>query len=210
MSPGHTRSARHTVPARVERTATAELARAALLRFSALLFHPPDRAARRALGELCESLPEAFRKDAAALAARLGTEDAETEYHRLLGGSGAVPDCESDYAVAGLGGKGPLVADVAGFYAAFGYPGPASVPLQPDHVSAELDFLAFLGLKTSYARNAGMTRERATCERAAGAFLEDHLGPFLEAFLARLAAAGEDGVFADAARFCAEALQAIT
>ena len=81
-----------------------------------------------------------------------------------------------------LAGKAALLADLAGFYAAFGLaPGPAQPDVE-DHIAAECEFMSAVALKEAYAL-AGDDREGAEITGAAQAtFVADHLGRWSRAF----------------------------
>ncbi|HEU5056224.1 MAG TPA: molecular chaperone TorD family protein [Kofleriaceae bacterium] len=183
---------------------TRDLQRAATYQFLALLFLPPSAGLRDELHILAGALPEQLRAAARALVAEAGPE-IEHEYHALLGGSGRCRHCESDYQGIAIGGKGPIIADVAAFYRAFHFSPPA-LRLAPDHIAVELDFLGYLAMKTAYARHTGLAGEREMCEAASASFVRDHLGQFADSFLAQLAAAAGDRFHGHAARFAARAL----
>ncbi len=182
-----------------------DLQRAATYQFLALLFLPPTAEVLEDLPVLARALPDHLRADAQALAAHAGAE-VEHEYHALLGGSGRCRDCESDYEINALGGKGPLIADVAAFYRAFRFSA-EELHLAPDHIAVELDFLGYLAMKTAYARHADLADERAICEDAAASFLRDHVGHWTPAFFAQLDATAGESFHGQAARFAARALQ---
>ena len=182
----------------------ADLRRAATYQFLARLFLPPTAELLEELAVLAGALPDHLRADGQALAAHAGPE-IEHEYHALLCGSGRCRDCESDYEINALGGKGPLIADVAAFYKAFRFSAD-ELRLAPDHIAVELDFLGYLAMKSAYARHAGLADEREICEHAAASFHRDHLAHFVPQFLAQLDAAAGDLFHGRAARFAARAL----
>jgi len=106
------------------------------------------------------------------------------------------------------GGHTAVLADVAGFFGAFGF----AVHLdRPDHLVAELEFAALVALAEAQARRDGDDEHAEVCAAAARTFLRDHLGRWLDAFAARVggeetlapwapfAAAAADLVAADAA-----------
>ncbi|MFO0709985.1 MAG: molecular chaperone TorD family protein [Sandaracinus sp.] len=165
-----------------------DLERAATYRFLALLFGPPSDELRDELTSLAEVVAPSLREDATAVAAATSKE-LQGLYHQLLGASGRVPDGESAYDDNSAAGRGPLVADVAGFYRAFAFP--AEPPNTPDHIGHELDFLAWLAMKSAYARHEGLDEQREIVEAARASFLRDHLGRWAITFLERLALAGE-------------------
>jgi TorA maturation chaperone TorD len=83
------------------------------------------------------------------------------------------------------------LADIAGFYRAFGLATPSACPERPDHIVLELEFMAVLLAKERIAL-AGAdahpeAREQAeTCALAQRAFLRDHLCWWATAFAAGL------------------------
>jgi DMSO reductase family type II enzyme chaperone len=84
--------------------------------------------------------------------------------------------------------KGPLfmkteeLADIAGFYRAFGLEVSDNNRVRVDHISAELEFMYFLALKEAHALKDGKAEEREICREAQRKFLTDHLCRWTEAF----------------------------
>jgi TorA maturation chaperone TorD len=73
------------------------------------------------------------------------------------------------------------LADIAGFYRAFGLEPSATIPERVDHIAFELEFMAFLLMKK---RLAGADTEQAlVCDEAQGNFFRDHLAWWVPAFL---------------------------
>ncbi len=74
------------------------------------------------------------------------------------------------------------LADIAGFYQAFGFRTGAAVRERPDHLAAELEFMYVLALKEAYAVENSLPEQAETCRDAQRKFLQDHLarwiGPF--------------------------------
>lgn len=161
------------------------LQRAARLRALALLLLPPNAEGAGELARLCEGVPDGAGDALRSLASEYGPAH-EGVYHALLGASGALRDAESDYEVNALGGKGPLLADVAGFYQAFRYDHESLGPISMDHVSAELDYLAWLAFREAYARYEGNAEGAAVCHDAAEAFGKAHLGVWARSFAKRI------------------------
>ena len=88
-------------------------------------------------------------------------------------------------------GRSQQMADVAGFYQAFGIEPAQSSPERPDHLALELEFMAFLLLKrrqaiaaTDHDPEAG--EQASICDRALRDFFRDHLAWWLPAFAAGL------------------------
>lgn len=68
------------------------------------------------------------------------------------------------------------LADVAGFYRAFGVEPGGALPDRPDHVAIELEFIAFLYQKSAIALAAGDSEHADLCREAREAFVRDHAG----------------------------------
>lgn len=85
------------------------------------------------------------------------------------------------------------MADVAGFYRAFGLEPSHHAPERPDYLPLELEFMAFLFLKQ---RLAMRPEERVVCEEAQGAFFRDHLSWWLPSFTVGLRRRAGNGPYA--------------
>jgi TorA maturation chaperone TorD len=81
-----------------------------------------------------------------------------------------------------MSGKGALLADIAGFYAAFGLGPAAARPDTEDHIAAELEFMSALAVKEAYALALAHADGLEVTRRAEVTFLTDHLGRWGEAF----------------------------
>jgi TorA maturation chaperone TorD len=88
-----------------------------------------------------------------------------------------------------LAGKSALLADVSGFYTAFGLEPSAGEPDVEDHVAAELEFMSALAVKEAWALAQGEAEGFAVTRRAQAAFLTDHLGRWAGVFAEELATA---------------------
>ncbi|MBI5488732.1 MAG: molecular chaperone TorD family protein [Deltaproteobacteria bacterium] len=161
------------------------LARASLFRFLSVAFQRPAPGLLGELATLTNLLPDAFR-DAARRIAALADGDLEPDYHRVLGAGGVCRSCETDVLPA-AGGKGQVLADIAGFYRAFHYDPSREQAESPDHMSAELGFLAWLAVKEAYALGRGADDEASVCHDAAAKFVTDHVGAWSGALAGSLA-----------------------
>lgn len=139
----------------------------------------------------------------------------QAEHRRAFGLAGSL--CyETELGLPNEFRQSQELADIAGFYRAFGFAVGGAVRERPDHVAAELEFMHVLALKEAYAAENGVAEHVEICVDAQRKFLQDHLarwvGPLAEALersagtgpyvaLARLAA---DFVQADARRLGAQ------
>lgn len=161
-------------------------------RLLSLLFQLPTRKSRRELNRLANGV-EGDLAEVAREWARLPLKDAEAEYHRVFG-SGGIPATESAYDPNALAGRGPLLADIAGFHEAFAYrPEKPPAPV-PDHIAAEADFLSYLAFKVAFALESESHEEARTAARAFERFLDDHVRTWLPPFQERVERSGWPGL----------------
>jgi len=89
------------------------------------------------------------------------------------------PTCspyEMEYGPAHIYQKTQGLADVSGFYHAFGLKLSSQTRERPDHLSMELEFMHFLTWKEVYGLKQGHDSEKVTlCRQAQAKFLEEHL-----------------------------------
>lgn len=175
------------------------LARAALFRMLAAAFaYPEAGGARRLTAQLrrLESaatdvqdrpLAQALRRLCRAWAG--AAEDRlRAEYARLFLGSGPVSLHETAYGDGRrIGGRTAELADISGFYTAFGLRPADTEPDLPDHVCAELEFYSLLLVKAAYAGRHGWTVKGEITRRALRSFLEQHLARWSTALARDLA-----------------------
>jgi len=193
------------------------LRRAALFRAAAAGFAYPEDGHLQCVREVFAGLPEAGNTGSAEgdLPGALGLarqtwehaadEPASAEYLRLFLGSAPCPPHETAYGDGRrFAGRATELADIGGFYAAFGLGLSESQPDLPDHVSAELEFYSLLLVKAAYADLRGMEEEREISENAGRLFLESHLGRWAGAFAARLIEEGGAQPYRAHARFFEE------
>lgn len=89
------------------------------------------------------------------------------------------------------------LADIAGFYQAFGLRVPANRSRRADHLELELEFMAFLLGKE---RRATTPEQAEVCQQAARTFFADHLAWWVPSFTRGLRAKAQDGYFAELAQ----------
>jgi TorA maturation chaperone TorD len=192
------------------------LCRGALYELLATLLRPPAAAslerlrgadAREGLTEVAEAAggePVSHAVKDLVEASALGIEDLEGAYRSLFGHTarGKVCPYETEY-----GSDAPFrqlqeLADVAGFYAAFGLALPPELPERPDHLAVECEFLSFLCSKEAYLGLMGDLESMDVVRQAERDFLEDHFGKVGAAFAGALIQAAEDPFFQAAGRLC--------
>jgi len=141
-------------------------------------------AGRDAVAELVEAL------DGVLPASLVG------ECARLFDGEVRCPPYEGSYEADPFR-HARQMADVAGFYRAFG----AEVSGErPDHAGAELEFLSFLAAGRVAALAAGEEESAEICRRAEDSFLLDHLGRWFPTFCRSVAREAHSPFYAALAR----------
>ncbi|MEO5373479.1 MAG: molecular chaperone TorD family protein [Alphaproteobacteria bacterium] len=161
------------------------MALAATFRIVALAFSAPrpglaavQRAAlfRLAVGDLDASLR---RVVTVARMSWLGASPGALadDYMRLFMGRASVSLHETAYGDGRrVNGRPVELADIGGYYAAFGVELREANPDLPDHISAECEFISMLLVKEAYALGHGWGVQWRTTRQALGGFLRDHLG----------------------------------
>jgi DMSO reductase family type II enzyme chaperone len=124
-------------------------------------------------------------------------EQLQSEYLRAIGASGPLT-YETEYGLDGSFRLSHELADISGFYKAFGFNVGGQVRERPDHLATELEFMHLLALKEWQAPNQDLAE---ICIDAQRKFLEDHLGRWLEAFAIRIAFESKDNLYSELARF---------
>lgn len=107
-----------------------------------------------------------------------------------------VPGYETGYRGEGVFQQSSIMADVAGFYRAHGLQSGGSERERIDHISVELDFMAFVAKKELLALNQGKPDWVHACQETAATFLQDHLGCWAPAFGQRVAAVSQSPWYA--------------
>ena len=209
------------------------MARQALYRFTALTLLDPrfgsweqlivlrdDAILNEAVAVLCE-LPEAIPDElapgegslaeldvSAVLAGLPDTYDEFNQHFENTFGllvSNACPPYETEYIDSKFTfQRSHALADISGFYSAFGITPSKSHPERPDHIVQELEFMAFLiGLERQ--ADAGdplqRTERLAICQEAQVRFLREHLVWWVPAFAALLGREDAGGYYESAGKF---------
>ena len=198
------------------------LARAVVYHTLAVAFEPPTDATLRAIGArdgfpvVIEALrlllddgrpkPDATTDDVRGvrLQAHLRSlkvadvESLASDYWRLFGHTtrGLVCACETEYGPDNGFHQPQQLADIAGYYLAFGLRPSEDGEVRPDHIACECEFLDCLSRKQARLFDGdGDDETREATAAAERSFVRDHLGRVGRAFAARVAAEDRDGFY---------------
>ena len=111
----------------------------------------------------------------AALLAMVGSADPEemrATYMRVFDPVVGPFPYEAEYGKARDFQKAHLLADIMGFYRAFGVTPSGD---RPDHIAAELEFMHLITLKEHHALQQGNAEHAEICREAQAKFLNEHL-----------------------------------
>lgn len=126
--------------------------------------------------------------------------------------SSTAPPYESEYVDGKLSfQRAHLLADVAGYYRAFGLEPSTAHPERPDHVALELEFMAtLLDLEQQAAAccSPEALEQQSICRDAQRQFVTDHLAWWLPAFAALLRREVVHGFYAEVADLLAALIAA--
>jgi DMSO reductase family type II enzyme chaperone len=182
----------------VDEAVASALARAAIYRLLGAAFAYPTAprirdVATAAAGPGAGTPVVGPREALAAFARAAADADADTvaaEYTLLFDRQAPCAPCEGAYGDAPqMAGKSAALADIAGFYDAFGFGIGGGQFETEDHVIAELEFMSALALKEAWALAEGESDGLAITRDAQAAFLREHLACWAGAFAQALIAA---------------------
>lgn len=109
----------------------------------------------------------------------------QLEHNRLFLGQVLCSPHETEYERDTFS-KASQLADIAGFYNAWGLQTSESRRTMPDFVGTELEFLAVVTRREAYAALRGWANRRKVAREAGQAFMQTHLGRWVNAFAADL------------------------
>jgi TorA maturation chaperone TorD len=146
-------------------------------------------AALLGLAEACAGLKDF---SASAALARLRGEHA-----RLFGHSvrGSCPPYELEYGRSEIIQQTAELADLSGFYTAFGMDVQESACERGDHICVQCEFLSVLCVKQSWGLREGHHELAEACAYAQRLFLRDHLARWSPALAQRVSTAEPDGFY---------------
>ncbi len=119
----------------------------------------------------------------------ISLSELQTAYRQTFGAAGSL-SYETEYGLPHEYRQSQEMADIAGFYHAFGFRQGGAVRERADHVAVELEFMYALALKEAYALAQDRPDQSAICVEAAGKFLQDHLGRWITLFAQSVALNG--------------------
>ncbi|MEK6643511.1 MAG: molecular chaperone TorD family protein [Planctomycetota bacterium] len=170
------------------------LHRAKLARFLAAVLSPPTPVLRQRLSdstvhdELRESATQLGIDPAlvdAVFKALCSVDEMEEAYHCLIGHAvrSECPPYELEYRDSEVFQQSQTLADIVGYYRAFGFDMSTTVHERADHVAAEWEYLAILALKEWKAASQG---DAECCIMAQKDFFAEHVSVWMPAFLSRI------------------------
>ncbi len=129
--------------------------------------------------------------------------DLQETFNRLFGHAvrGKCPPYELEYGRSEIIQMASFLADVAGFYAAFGMEVSDDAADRADHLAVEAEFMSVLCAKEAYAIENGEADHQAISVGAQRDFLKDHLARWLPAFTHRVKKADPSGFYGALAAF---------
>lgn len=154
------------------------------------------------------AIGEAVRSVRKAVSALAGSSDdpcgaLQRRFDELFGHAvrGRCPAYEMEYGRHEIIRQASDLADLAGFYAAFGLEIAGGTDGRPDHISAECEFMSALCLKEAHAHEHGDKANAEICVDAQRTFLRDHLACWLPALAHSVEEADADGFLGALAAF---------
>ena len=115
---------------------------------------------------------------------------------------GAAAPYEMEYGLEHTHRQPHVLADIAGFYRAFGLEPLSATTERVDHLSVECEFMYYLLLKQAHALQEGQVENAMICAQAAEQFLKEHLGFWAPSFGMRLSKYAPPGLIKASAGFC--------
>lgn len=194
-----------------------EVQRANVYGFLAQVFAYPRREtfeilSREKISEAFDRLDEKFVTQAHQLIELLrtmGYEKVCEEYVQIFGHviSAECPPYETSYGEAHVFQQTQEMADIAGFYRAWGIDIATDAHDRLDHISAECEFMSFLLLKLDYSLSKGEKEVEEICLDSSKKFLKEHLGKWTPIFSALVMRKSSGGLYHKAAKFLKEFIE---
>ncbi|HLB61220.1 MAG TPA: molecular chaperone TorD family protein [Actinomycetota bacterium] len=146
---------------------------------------------------VADPLPEEVRLALSAVGEELDGAEAsklEEAYREVFSHvhSADCPVYETDYTARDVWRQTRELADIAGFYRAFGMDPRAE---RPDHVAVELEFLHLVSYKVAWAAANDDEEHASICADAEQRFAADHTSNWIPGFAARVTAISPRGFY---------------
>ena len=158
-----------------------------------------DPAVGEAIHEVCNCL------QAVSVPSDGGTAPSEFQdvYIRLFGHAvrGKCPLYELEYGRSEITQQASGLADIAGFYTAFGMELDRDTDERVDHIAIESEFMSVLCRKEALALEENHEEHQEVTVKAQRTFLRDHLAAWFPAFAYRVQEADPDGFYGALAKF---------
>ena len=168
---------------------------------------------RRAAPTLTEPF-ERIRAEFVHVADDIHNESAvlQSAYTELLGHTvrGTCPAYELEYGHSDILQQASDLADICGFYHAFGMTLVTESHERADHITVECEFMSVLTAKQLYAIEAGDDEAQQILLDAQCSFLNDHLSRWSPAWSFRLHRAAPEGFYGRAAMFLGDFIRTET
>lgn len=153
-------------------------------------------------------LPAPLDRDVGSLASAV-EDDLDVAREQYTGlfppiASQDAPGYETAYRGDGIFQQSALMADIAGFYRAHGLQAGGTERERTDHITVELEFMAFVAKKEALAIQDSAIERAGMCRDTAALFLQDHLGCWGPAFGRRAAAVSESSWLTSMGRLTAD------
>jgi len=158
--------------------------------FSHALIYPQDNWIRELplLEISLRNLGVPYGEKEEVLFPQLDLESLQAEHRDIFGLTGSLL-YETELGLPHEFRQSQELADIAGFYRAFGFTAGGAIRERPDYLAMELEFMGLLTLKEAYAAESGNAERVEVCRRASISFLTDHLGRWIEVFAGGLSRA---------------------
>lgn len=136
------------------------------------------------LGNPVAGLPELVEKIKAVTATTRISEAYTDTFGHIPAGTRS--PYETSYAGPNAFAQSQTLADITGFYKAFGVKASLDYGERPDHLGVELEFLALLNHKEALAKDKGDGEAASICRSARKRFVEEHIGKWAPVLFERL------------------------
>ncbi len=169
----------------------------------------PETLAKKngALGDSIRRIQEGlFSPDATH---QFDLETVQRTFSRLFGHAvrGACSLYELEYGNSEIFQRASQLADIQGFYSAFGLELTADMHERADHVSVECEFMSVLATKEAYALEQGHDEGHEIVRSAAARFVQGHVGRLLPSFGRRIHEADPEGLYGALGSFASRFIQ---